>query len=89
MLEHSDRAYLHIAWPARAPLLISQNDTGRGAVPQGPRGSDRWGIVSDGPAVRLRDGARASSVTGMARRSTPRRERVSAAASWIGTSSAS
>ena len=93
MLEDAARAYLHDRLAGKDTLLMAGTEAMAAELSRRVREDlIRWGIVSDGPAVRLRDGARRPPpVTGSwPARTTPRRRRVSAGGRWsTGTSSVS
>ncbi len=62
MLEDAARAYLHDRLAGKDTLLMAGTEAMAAELSRRVREDlIRWGIVSDGPAVRLRDGARASA----------------------------
>ena len=62
MLEDAARAYLHDRLAGKDTLLMAGTEALAAELSRRVREDlIRWGIVSDGPAIRLRDGARASA----------------------------
>jgi AAA domain/TrwC relaxase len=62
MLEDAARAYLHDRLAGKDTLLMAGTEAMAAELSRRVREDlIRWGIVSDGPAVRLRDGAQASA----------------------------
>ena len=62
MLEDAARAYLHDRLAGRDTLLMAGTEAMAAELSRRVREDlIRWGIVSDGPTVRLRDGAQASA----------------------------
>ena len=62
MLEDAARAYLHDRLAGKDTLLMAGTDARAAELARRVREDlIRWGIVSDGPVVRLRDGAQAST----------------------------
>jgi hypothetical protein len=62
MLEDAARAYLHDRLAGKDTLLMAGTEAMAAELSRRVREDlIRWGVVSDGPAVRLRDGAQASA----------------------------
>jgi AAA domain len=62
MLEDAARAYLHDRLNGKDTLLMTSTDARAAELSRRVRQDlIRWGIVSDGPIIRLRDGAHASA----------------------------
>ncbi len=62
ILDGAARAYLHDRLSGQEALLIAGNDAMAAELARRVRGDlIAWGIVSDGPAIDLRDGAQASA----------------------------
>jgi hypothetical protein len=62
MLDEAPRAYLHDRLNGHDTLLMAGSDALAAELSRRVRGDlIRWGILSDGPTVRLRDGAEASA----------------------------